>query len=94
MANNATKSFPRPATVTIALFHPVTGNAISLSSAVCVEKGTTGTFTWDTDKLTTQPIGYQEYIYEMTDTITTKADILRLPQHELIDYIKAKEVFG
>ena len=94
MDNNATKSFPTGSTVTIALFDPITAAPISLSSAVCVEKGTSGTFTWDASKLTTQPIGYQEYVYEMTDAITTKADIIRLPHHELIDYIKSQLIYG
>ena len=92
MANLATKSFPTGSTVTIALFDPISGASISLASAVCVELGTSGTFSWDTSKLTAQPLGYQEYLYEMTDTITTKADIIRLPQHDLIDYIKSQRI--
>jgi len=91
---NAAETFPTGSTVTIALFDPITEAAIAVDSNVCRERGTSGSFIWGANKLTTQPIGYQEYLYEMTDGTTTKADIIRLPQHELIDYIKSQLIYG
>ena len=91
---NAIEEFPTGSTVTISLFDPVTLDAIALDSNVCIERGVTGLFIWDASKLTTFPIGYQEYIYDMTDSIDVKSDILRIPQHDFIDYLKAKEIFG
>lgn len=79
---NASETFPIGATVTIALFDPITAASISLSSAVCEEMPTGGAtnnlFIWDTSKLSTQPTEYQEYGWTMTDGTTEKGGMIRM----------------
>lgn len=64
---NAAFYFPTGGTVTIDIYDPVTAGAVALDDDACVEMGATGIFIWDTSKLTTQPDGYQEYIFKMTN---------------------------
>jgi len=75
---NAAEAFPTSSTVTIELFDPITGDAISLDDNACPEISVTGLYIWDTTKLTTQPSGYQEYVWKMTDSITVKGGIINM----------------
>lgn len=82
--------------VTITIYDPVDGSLIPTTTDVCTEIGVTGVYVWDSANLTTQPVGYQEYAWKMIDggVDTEKGGILRMPRHELIDYIKSLEVYG
>ena len=73
---NAAGYFTTGGTVTISLYNPITGAAISLSSNACPEIGTTGVYIWDTTKLTAQPSGYQEYAYKMSNGTTFSGGVM------------------
>lgn len=75
---NAAGYFPSGSVVTIILYDPITGNVISLNNNSCVELGMTGLYVWDTSKLTTQPDGYKEYVWIMTDGITNAEGIINM----------------
>jgi len=76
---NATKYFPSTQNdVVIELFDPVTGASIPLTDNSCVEIASTGMYVWDSTKLTTQPDGYQEYIYKMTDGATVQGGVINM----------------
>jgi hypothetical protein len=75
---NAVAYFPTGSTVTIELFHPITGVAIALDSDACPEIMTDGLYIWDSTKLTTQPADYQEYAWKMTDGITFEGGVIRI----------------
>ena len=76
--HNAVGYFPSLGSVTIILYHPISGAVIAIDSADCQEIGTTGTYIWDSTKLTTQPIGYQEYAFRMTDGTAFKGGIIQM----------------
>lgn len=73
---NAVAYFSTSGTVTISLYDPITGTAISLSSNACSEINATGLYIWGSTKLTTQPSGYQEYAWKMTNGTTYAGGIL------------------
>jgi|SRR3990172_540636 len=75
---NAVGYFTTGGTVTISLYDPINGDVVSLSSNACPEIGTTGLYVWDTTKLTTQPSGYQEYAYKMTNGTAFSGGILNM----------------
>lgn len=75
---NAAEAFPAASTVTIELFDPIDGTAISVDDNTCPEMSAGGIYIWDTSKLTTQPAGYQEYAWKMTDGITVKGGIITM----------------
>jgi hypothetical protein len=75
---SALGQFPTGSSVTITLYDPITLAPISLTDNVCEEIGTTGCYVWHSGKLTTQPVGYKEYVWVMTDTLTETCDIIRV----------------
>ena len=75
---SALGQFPTGSSVTITLYDPVTLAPVSLTNNVCEEIGTTGCYVWHSGKLTTQPVGYKEYVWVMTDTLTETCDIIRV----------------
>lgn len=75
---NAAAYFATGSTVTIALYDPVTGATISLDDNTCKEIGSTGMFVWDVANLTTQPTGYQEYVYRMSDGTNYEGGIINM----------------
>ena len=71
--HNAAEWFPPASNVTILITDPRTDGVINTTNNACVESDNNpGMYIWDTSKLVTQPNGYQEYIYSMTDGITVK----------------------
>ncbi len=85
--------------VVIALYNPITGNSIPLTDNSCLEIGSTGLYVWDTAEITTQPTGYQEYAWIMTDGATSEGGVKVLnpinvdKDNFLIQYIIHKEIF-
>ena len=73
---NVTGYFPAGGTVTISLYDPISGAPVSLTSNSCNQIGSTGIYIWGTNKLTTQPSGYQEYPWKLTNGTTTLAGVL------------------
>lgn len=61
--------------VTIALYHPVTGDSVTLSDNTCTEIGSTGIYIWDVSNLSTQPTTYQEYAWVMNDGVSSLAGV-------------------
>ena len=88
---NAVGYFPTGSTVTIELYDPPTGQTIALDDNTCEEIGITGVFVWDTSKLTTQPTGYQEYAWRMTDGTNFVADSIVILQDALVNYDSLSE---
>ncbi len=80
--------------VVITLYDPLTGDTISLDDASCVEIGSTGMYIWGNNKLTVQPVGYQEYLYQITDGATTQDGVLILAQYELVQHYKGLIAYG
>jgi hypothetical protein len=74
---NAAAVFPALSTVTIVLYHPVSGDVISLVNNTCPEIAS-GLYIWNSSKLTSQPTGYQEYAWRMTDGFTFAGGIIRM----------------
>ena len=64
---NASAYFAVGQSVTIELYFPTSGSLVPLSDNVCTPVGVTGMYVWDSSKLSSQPSGYQEYIWKMTD---------------------------
>jgi len=75
-AYNAVSYFTTGGTVTIGLYDPITGASVSLISNACLEIDVTGLYIWDSTNLTTQPSGYQEYVWKMTNGSTYNGGIL------------------
>ena len=75
---NAVEYFPTSSTVTITLYDPLTGGVVSLDDSSCSEIGSSGIFVWDSSKLTTQPTGYKEYAWRMTDGSTIKGGVINV----------------
>ena len=75
---NIAAIFPTGSTVTVALYDPVTGLAVSLISASATEIGSTGLYVWGANNLTTQPTSYQEYLYTISDGTTTEGGIVHV----------------
>jgi hypothetical protein len=75
---NASETFPSSSTVTITLYDPVTGATVGVDDNACSELPAGGVYVWDSSKLTTQPTGYQEYVWVMTDGIESKSGVLAL----------------
>jgi hypothetical protein len=73
---NAVGYFATGGTVTISLYDPITGTAISLGSSACPEIGTTGVYIWNSTKLSAQPTGYQEYAYKMSNGTTFSGGVM------------------
>ena len=73
---NAVNYFPTGQSVTISLYDPISGAAISLSSNACTEIPGTGVYIWDVSDLLNQPNMYQEYGYRMTDGSISKSGIV------------------
>jgi hypothetical protein len=79
--SNAAAWFTSGGSVTITLYDPQAGGStpITITSAACIEVGTTGLYLWDTSKLTVFPRSYKEYVWTMTDGSTTEGGTLTIP---------------
>lgn len=76
---NAVAGFPTgQSDVIIALYDPITNAVISLTTDACLEMETSGRYIWDASKLSAQPVGYQEYVWEMTDGVTIEEGVIRM----------------
>jgi hypothetical protein len=75
---NAAAWFPTASTVTISLWDPISSAPIAVDSASAVEVAGAGLYVWHSDKLTVQPVGYKEYVWVMTDSITEKGGVIRV----------------
>jgi hypothetical protein len=75
---NAAETFPTGSNVTISLYDPITSLPVGLDNNFCIEIGATGLYVWNSLKLTTQPAGYKEYVWTMTDGVTTKGGVIRI----------------
>ncbi len=64
--------FTTGATVTITLYNLSDESSETLTSNVCNELGSTGVFYWSTSNITTQPSGFIEYCWVMTDGTTSQ----------------------
>ena len=73
---NAVEYFTTGSSVSIALYDPETGDSVSIDTSSVGEIGSTGLFVWSSDNLTTQPTGYKEYAWVMTDGSTPKGGVL------------------
>jgi len=75
---NAAAAFPTGSTVTIVLYDPILLTAIPVDNDSCLEVESTGTYVWNSSKLTVEPTDYQEYIWSMTDGITFEDGVIRV----------------
>ena len=69
--------------VVISLFDPVTYNSVPVDDNKCYEVGTTGLYLWGANKLTSQPAGYQEYVWSMSDGANSDSGLLKLNSNTL-----------
>lgn len=92
---NILESFPTgQSDVVVTLYDPITGFTVALDDTECKELGSTGMYIWGNDKLTAQPTGYQEYVYQMTDGVTTVDGVFRMPQYDLVQHFKGLTAYG
>jgi hypothetical protein len=89
---NASEYFATGLSVTIELYNPVDGLAVTLSDTNCVEIASTGLYVWDSSKLAVQPIGYQEYVWKMTDGIRFEGGVLNM--FDATDSVKLDAMFN
>ena len=90
---NAVEYFNTGSSVTIAVFDPVTGDAVAINTATVNEApGNNGHFIWDAANITTQPTGYQEYGYVMTDGSNPEGGVIRMNLNDA-DSTKLLEVW-
>ena len=64
---NAFAYFATGSSVSIVIYDPVDSSIVATDTGACVEIGATGVFAWSLDNLTTQPAGYKQYAWRMTD---------------------------
>lgn len=71
-------SFSTGSTVTISLYDISDDSSIELSSSSCSEIGTTGVFKFALSNITTKPTTYKQYLYVMTDSLSSKIDVFEI----------------
>lgn len=76
--HNIGEYFTTGGSVTITLYDPLTGGAIAVDDNTCNEIGSTGLYIWNTAMLTTQPTGYKEYIWKMTNGTASEGGVKAL----------------
>ena len=65
------KKFDSGSTVRITLHDLSDDSIVPLDTNICTEVGSTGIFKWSITNITTPPSGFNEYLFIMTDTVTS-----------------------